>query len=242
MFYFVSAGVWNAERTESRRLSIVACSCNLWVSPILQIALFSLCNSTSIFIRTQHEYSYSDPVKAKWFLSKSSDLLHFFFAKGLSCWPWKAVMSLGFVFFLQKRMKSFMLLSPSWLLISSGALPLERWWKFGIKKPGPAPAAGCECGSAAVCRSLSSLPVLPLSGAGQGRGPLPQPCPGHCRPALKLRAGLQGELQIKTRNSTAKVLNYLKSTRLYRVWIEEMGQTVKARREYWGQNEAVLHY
>lgn len=197
----------------------MTCSCNLWVSPILQIALFSLCSSTSIFIRTQHEYSYSDPVKAKWFLSKYSVMFSIFFSMQVShAGLERGSMCLVFVFFLQKCFKSFVLFSQSWLLISSGALQLERWWKFGVKKPRQAPTPDCQCGSAVVCRSLSTVPVpvvvtagaslglsVPgLCSAGRARcaglGLLPQPCPGHCTPGLKLGAVLLGANPGRTAN------------------------------------------
>lgn len=134
-------------------------------------------------------------------------------------------MCLGFVFFLQKCLKSFMLLSQSWLLISSGALPLERWWKFGTKAAVSVAVPWC------VVTEHRAGPVAVTAGpsrgwARQGRG-LPTALP---RPWLKLRALLQGAIPgtaaKRTCSATAKVLNYLKSRRVCRVWIKEMGQTL----------------
>lgn len=134
-----------------------------------------------------------------------------------------------------------MLLSQSWLLISSAALPLERWWEFGVKNLDKHQPQAYSVAVPGVC-SLSSVPGPVTVTAGpfrgsrwregsvHGAGAAPQPCPGHCMPGLKLGAvpmeQTQGELQIKTCISSAEMLNYWKSRRGYRVWIKEMGQTL----------------
>lgn len=104
-----------------------------FVSNALFWKLFSsLCNSASVSIITGHQhFNYSsDPVKAKWFLSKCSVIFsNFFLCRRLVMLALKCI----HVWLLQKGLKLYMLLSQNWHWLIQALYYLKGDGNLGLK-------------------------------------------------------------------------------------------------------------